>query len=244
MVGDRYMTDIVFGNRLGMLTIRPEPFTWSGEPQTVKMVQANPAMPPPACLFRSRDVLDASRSHRSHGFEREVVAAHRLNVLHECLHAPSGRSCCLPRYASDICYCANGLHRGGEIPAAHCVGRLLPQSRRVEERYVRQWVRRGVKVTAAPALPARAAHACTGSNDGTRSPCRQRLPPGPGLGHQRDRSDYKVSFRLNHVMQSNCAHAGCLYLLCNQVSNWKLVEVRIHGRAGKLVSLSTCICTD
>lgn len=40
MVGDRYMTDIVFGNRLGMLTIRPEPFTWSGEPQTVKMVCA------------------------------------------------------------------------------------------------------------------------------------------------------------------------------------------------------------
>lgn len=38
MVGDRYMTDIVFGNRLGMLTIRPEPFTWHGEPQTVKMV--------------------------------------------------------------------------------------------------------------------------------------------------------------------------------------------------------------
>lgn len=37
MVGDRYMTDVVFGNRLGMLTIRPEPFTWSGEPQTVKM---------------------------------------------------------------------------------------------------------------------------------------------------------------------------------------------------------------
>lgn len=54
MVGDRYMTDIVFGNRLGMLTIRPEPFTWSGEPQTVKMVQANPAMPPPACLFCDR----------------------------------------------------------------------------------------------------------------------------------------------------------------------------------------------
>lgn len=26
MVGDRYMTDVVFGNRLGMLTIRPTPF--------------------------------------------------------------------------------------------------------------------------------------------------------------------------------------------------------------------------
>ncbi len=39
MVGDRYMTDVVFGNRLGMLTIRPAPLTWDGEPQTVKMVR-------------------------------------------------------------------------------------------------------------------------------------------------------------------------------------------------------------
>lgn len=37
MVGDRYMTDVVFGNRLGMMTIRPAPLTWDGEPQTVKM---------------------------------------------------------------------------------------------------------------------------------------------------------------------------------------------------------------
>lgn len=37
MVGDRYMTDVVFGNRLGMMTIRPAPFTWDGEPQAVKM---------------------------------------------------------------------------------------------------------------------------------------------------------------------------------------------------------------
>jgi phosphatidylglycerophosphatase GEP4 len=39
MVGDRYMTDVVFGNRLGMLTIRPAPLTWDGEPSTVKMVR-------------------------------------------------------------------------------------------------------------------------------------------------------------------------------------------------------------
>jgi predicted HAD superfamily phosphohydrolase YqeG len=38
MVGDRYMTDVVFGNRLGMMTIRPAPLTWDGEPSTVKMV--------------------------------------------------------------------------------------------------------------------------------------------------------------------------------------------------------------
>ncbi|GAX83062.1 hypothetical protein CEUSTIGMA_g10488.t1 [Chlamydomonas eustigma] len=32
MVGDRYLTDVVFGNRLGMLTVRPSPLTTQGEP--------------------------------------------------------------------------------------------------------------------------------------------------------------------------------------------------------------------
>ena len=38
MIGDRYMTDIAFGNRLGMLTIRPEPFTSAGETKAVRAV--------------------------------------------------------------------------------------------------------------------------------------------------------------------------------------------------------------
>lgn len=38
MVGDRYLTDIVFGNRHGMLTVRPRPFTSEGEPVTVALV--------------------------------------------------------------------------------------------------------------------------------------------------------------------------------------------------------------
>lgn len=33
MVGDRCFTDVVFGNRHGMLTICPEPITLDGEPQ-------------------------------------------------------------------------------------------------------------------------------------------------------------------------------------------------------------------
>ena len=37
MVGDRYLTDVVYGNRLGMLTVRPTPFTLEGETATVKM---------------------------------------------------------------------------------------------------------------------------------------------------------------------------------------------------------------
>lgn len=38
MVGDRYLTDIVFGNRNGMLTVRPAPFTAAGEPKAVLLV--------------------------------------------------------------------------------------------------------------------------------------------------------------------------------------------------------------
>ncbi|GAQ83869.1 hypothetical protein KFL_001660060 [Klebsormidium nitens] len=39
MVGDRYFTDVVFGNRHGMLTIRPAPLTAVGEPTMVKKVR-------------------------------------------------------------------------------------------------------------------------------------------------------------------------------------------------------------
>ena len=40
MVGDRLLTDMVYGNRLGMLTIMPEPITTRGEPVTVKWSRA------------------------------------------------------------------------------------------------------------------------------------------------------------------------------------------------------------
>jgi predicted HAD superfamily phosphohydrolase YqeG len=39
MVGDRFLTDVVFGNRNGMLTIRPAPFTSKGEPKAVLAVR-------------------------------------------------------------------------------------------------------------------------------------------------------------------------------------------------------------
>lgn len=38
MIGDRYLTDVVYGNRHGMLTIRPTPLTTAGEPFAVRMV--------------------------------------------------------------------------------------------------------------------------------------------------------------------------------------------------------------
>lgn len=43
MVGDRFLTDVVFGNRNGMLTIRPAPFTSKGEPKAVLAVGGGPA---------------------------------------------------------------------------------------------------------------------------------------------------------------------------------------------------------
>lgn len=39
MVGDRYLTDVVFGNRNAMLTVRPAPFTSAGEPKAVLLVR-------------------------------------------------------------------------------------------------------------------------------------------------------------------------------------------------------------
>ena len=38
-MGDRYLTDIVFGNRMGMLTVRTAPLTFRGEPKAVLLVR-------------------------------------------------------------------------------------------------------------------------------------------------------------------------------------------------------------
>ena len=45
MIGDRYLTDMVYGNRHGMLTVRPSPLTLAGETLAVRMVS-------PACWRR------------------------------------------------------------------------------------------------------------------------------------------------------------------------------------------------
>ena len=38
MIGDRYFTDVAFGNRYGMLTIRVKPFTNQGDNVIVKLI--------------------------------------------------------------------------------------------------------------------------------------------------------------------------------------------------------------
>jgi phosphatidylglycerophosphatase GEP4 len=40
MIGDRYLTDVVYGNSNGLMTIRPAPLTLEGEPTTVRLVSA------------------------------------------------------------------------------------------------------------------------------------------------------------------------------------------------------------
>ena len=47
MVGDRYLTDVVYGNQNGMFTIRPAPLTLNGEPSVVRMVSASLKPPEP-----------------------------------------------------------------------------------------------------------------------------------------------------------------------------------------------------
>jgi hypothetical protein len=49
MVGDRYLTDVVYGNRHGMLTVRCAPFTEEGESGAIKVGLADRC-----CLPRRR----------------------------------------------------------------------------------------------------------------------------------------------------------------------------------------------
>ncbi|KAA6424193.1 MAG: hypothetical protein FRX49_06152 [Trebouxia sp. A1-2] len=39
MIGDRYLTDVVYGNRNGLFTIRPAPLTLDGEPSAVLLAR-------------------------------------------------------------------------------------------------------------------------------------------------------------------------------------------------------------
>lgn len=115
MVGDRYMTDIVFGNRLGMMTIRPAPLTWDGEPSTVKMVISACSKAAPVIMARPACMLLLS-------------------------HAASSA---FPVYPEQMLGTVGGALR---LYPAHC-----SQSRRIEERYVRQWTQRGILVSCATA---------------------------------------------------------------------------------------------
>lgn len=56
MIGDRYLTDVVYGNRHGLLTIRPAPLTLEGEPSAVLLVRnATALLMPATCTLNGCD---------------------------------------------------------------------------------------------------------------------------------------------------------------------------------------------
>lgn len=59
MVGDRYLTDVAYGNKNGMLTIRPAPLTMRGEPSVVRMVRP-PSRGPFQTAFAARHLVHQS----------------------------------------------------------------------------------------------------------------------------------------------------------------------------------------
>jgi phosphatidylglycerophosphatase GEP4 len=64
-IGDRYLTDVVFGNRHGMLTIRVAPLTSKGEPTTVAAAR----LVEEACVSRWTAAGIRAPAHRLLPFE-------------------------------------------------------------------------------------------------------------------------------------------------------------------------------
>lgn len=60
MIGDRYLTDVVYGNRNGLLTVRPAPLTLEGEPSAVLFV--SDALTPVIALLLAFDPQTYCRS--------------------------------------------------------------------------------------------------------------------------------------------------------------------------------------
>ncbi len=68
MVGDRFLTDIVYGNKNGMLTVHTAPLATDGEPTTVRLARrieeryisqwrSRGVLPPMHALVTSEKVL-------------------------------------------------------------------------------------------------------------------------------------------------------------------------------------------
>ena len=66
MVGDRYFTDVVYGNRLGMLSVRVAPFTTAGETRVVTGAQAGGRLPQPLAPGRRAVQAARARPRRAH----------------------------------------------------------------------------------------------------------------------------------------------------------------------------------
>lgn len=63
MIGDRYLTDVVYGNRNGLFTVRPAPLTLEGEPSAVLFVSH-------ACTLQCRKLLGVYLQSVLHALRR------------------------------------------------------------------------------------------------------------------------------------------------------------------------------
>lgn len=155
MVGDRYLTDIVFGNRLGMLTVRTEPLTLRGEPKAVLLVK--PGSKVMACWFMGCASFEVPIMQVSAAQCRlHVVAGITQPANHGKRSASSkacAASCCtmLPaspfKFVSFYVSCSMLAHADS---CFHMTGRPLTaaamQARRFEDNCVHRWRKQGKTV--------------------------------------------------------------------------------------------------
>ena len=108
MIGDRYLTDVVYGNRNGLLTVRPAPLTLEGEPSAVLFV--------------------------SQVWTPEVSNAWYPNRPHK-LRCTGGQGTCPS--SLDVTELLMLVHQ-----LCGCI-----QARRVEDHYMRKWIKHGIQVS-------------------------------------------------------------------------------------------------
>jgi hypothetical protein len=150
MIGDRFLTDVVFGNRNGMLTIRPAPFTSRGEPKAVLAVSqpgAGGAGPGLGCARAVQGLGWAVQ-----GLELEVGCAGQgrwrggvcpvAPVL--CLVVPITADCFAAASRGWTCI---GSHSFLMLCLVCCLSVFCAplQARYVEEGFVGRWQRAGVQ---------------------------------------------------------------------------------------------------
>ena len=139
MVGDRFLTDVVFGNRNGMLTVRPAPFTPKGEPRAVLLVR------------RGGEAAAWAAPRRGIGARGCACAVRARAAVLEAGGWARGEQRLHWAFQGQGCYADASLL--GSLPLA------LTQARAVEERFVGQWQRAGVQPPPHPLVPDAAAAA-------------------------------------------------------------------------------------
>jgi len=129
MVGDRYLTDVVFGNRNGLLSVRVAPIELRGEPAAVRLVRA------PQLSFAAAGRLSSKDSLLSP--TRGDVASSLKGRAASCKAGGSGQPLSLVSVRSDV-------------RALSCVARAGAESGRLLRRAVAAAGPQGAPACAAP----------------------------------------------------------------------------------------------